>query len=74
MEKNENKSHYRQRQRVHAKNQESENKKKNCTTDYGNRTSKLVQKITDDTDSTNGADDTDCIYDTDISSYKYNCL
>ena len=35
---------------------------KNKKTDYGNRTSKLVQKITDDTDSTDGADDTDGTY------------
>ena len=33
---------------VHAKNQESENKKKNPTTDYGNKTSKLIKKITDE--------------------------
>ena len=49
---------------VHAKNQKSKNKKKNHTTDYGNRTSKLVQKITDDTDGTDSADDTDSTDDT----------
>ena len=58
---------------VHANNQESKNKKKNRTTDYGNRTSKLVQKITDDTDGTDGTDDTDDTDgtdDTDISYYR----
>ena len=46
---------------VHAKNQDSENKKKNRATDDGNRTSKLDEEITentDDTDDTDGTDDT----------------
>ena len=56
---------------VHAKNQKSENKKKNRTTDYGNRTSKLVQKITDDTDSTDSTDNTDDTNGTDDTDISY---
>ena len=51
---------------VHAKHQDSKNKKKNRATDDGNRTSKLVEEITENTYNTNDTDDTD---DTDDTIY-----